>query len=448
MERHEDTDDEQPAGALTTQPHRAGQMARQDFSGSSLSMTSSSTEALVASARADTEARWIMAMRNPRDMDVVRQSIIAECKRPGFAEVATYSRPVGKEQNDAGEWVDSFADGLSIRFAEVAMRCMGNMQCKAKTVYDDAKIRMITVTAVDYETNATWDIDLTIPKTVERRKLKRGQRPIGERLNSYGDRVFIVEANDQQVHTVCAAEISKAARTAILRLVPGHLQDEAFDLCRKTAANREAKDPNAAKNRMIDAFAECGIKVPAIVEWLGHDIDSGTREEYMELSKIISAVRERELIWAEVLAERIASRGAKQPAKPAPPTTAAQASPAPAPRQSEPSVPPAEPQREARPAPAPRQSTGKGTAALKGALTKPAPAPKPEPPVTIPRPADDDEDPEAEPGWMGRPEVPPGTPPPPPGFEDRKCASTTCNATVEVEIGTPPGVRCYACSQA
>jgi hypothetical protein len=327
------------------------------------------------------------------------------------------------------------------------MRCMGNMQCKAKTVYDDSKIRMITVTAVDYETNATWDIDLTIPKTVERRRLKKGQRPLGERLNSYGDRVFIVEANDQQVHTVCAAEISKAARTAILRLVPGHLQDEAFDLCRKTAANREAKDPNAAKNRMIDAFAECGIKVPAIVEWLGHDIDSGTREEYMELSKIISAVRERELIWAEVLAERIASRGAKQPAKPAPATPAAQPPPAPATRQSEPAAPPAEPQREARPAPTPRQSTGKGTAALKGALTKTPPKPDPAP-ATIPRPADDDEDPEAEPGWMGRPEVPPGTPPPPPGFEDRKCASPTCNATVEVEIGTPPGVLCYACSQA
>ncbi len=302
--------DDEPRGALTTGAAvRSNQIARQGFSESSLAMGNAATEALVASARAMTEALWIMAMRNPRNLLDVRQEILDECKRPGFAEVATYARPVGREKDEAtGEWKEAFAEGLSIRFAEVAMRRMRNMQCKATTVYDDARSRVITVYAVDYETNATWETDITVPKTVERRKLKKGQRAIGERTNSYGDRVFIVEATDSEVAVKAAAEISKASRTAILRLIPGEIQDEAFELCKKIAADRSAKDPKAAIKRMLDAFAELGVKPSEIQQWLGKPVETVTRDELMQLSRISSGIREGEISWPDVLSERISAR--------------------------------------------------------------------------------------------------------------------------------------------
>src|SRR5262252_7824452 len=286
-------EEQRPRGALTTSV-RSNQIARTGFSETSLAMGNSATEALVASARAMTEARWIMAMRNPRNILDVRQEILDECKRPGFAEVATYARPVGRERIDEdgdprgkkGEWVEVYAEGLSIRFAEVAMRRMRNMQCKATVIYDDARQRVITVYAVDYESNATWETDITVPKTVERKKLKKGQRPLGERLNSYGDRVFIVEATDSEVAVKAAAEISKASRTAILRLIPGEIQDEAHELCKTIAANKAAKDPRAAIKRMLDSFAELAVKPSEIEAWLGHKIEAGTREEFLQLSKI------------------------------------------------------------------------------------------------------------------------------------------------------------------
>lgn len=450
----ENTDTSDPRGALTV-PSRAGQMARQDFSGTSLAVTNAATEALVAQSRAMTEARWIMAMRAPRQMDVVRQDIMSECRVPGFAEVATYARPVGREQLDEdgprgkkGEWVEVFAEGLSIRAAEVMMRCMGNMQCKATTLYDDARTRMITVSAVDYQTNATWDIDLTIPKTVERRKLKKGQKPIGERVNSYGDRVFIVEASDQDVATKAAAEISKASRTCILRLVPGQLQDEAFETCKKIAADKSAKDPNAARRGMLDAFASVGVRPPALEQWLGHELDTMSPAEREQLIQIGKAIKEGDLVWADVLDERLTARAARKPtpAMPTSPPAAPPSQPAPSgPPPGVPVPPPAPaasspPTNPAAPTPAmaaratdpPRSTSGKGSAALKGALRgngKPTPAPEAE---AQPEPA--------------KPylEIPPDLGPPAEGNEYRACGG--CGAVIEAPKSDPPGGLCYSCS--
>lgn len=405
----DDNNDERP-GALTT-PARSNQIARRDFSSTSMAQGSASTDALVAKARADTEARWIMAMRNPRNLDVVRQDLMEECRRPGFADVATYARPVGKEQDkETGEWVEKFADGLSIRFAEVAMRCMSNMQCKAQTVYDDVTVRMITVTAVDYQSNATWEIDLTVHKTVERRKLRRNQRAIAERENSFGDRVYLVAATDQEVATKAAAEISKAARTCILRLIPGHLQDEGFLLCRKVAADRDAKDPKAARHRMMDAFGALGVSPTQLEEWLGHGTDAIVPVERDALLKIHSAIKEGEITWAEALSERLKVMAAAK-AKAA----AATVDPSENVHTPKPAAPAAS-------APAPRStSTGKGTAALKGALS-PKPAPSP---------------------YL---DLPPDTEPPAAGHEYRACAG--CEVPIEVPIGDPSGVLCGSCASA
>lgn len=390
-----DDETEQQEVALAAQS-RAGQMVRRDFSGTSMMTTSASTEALVASARAMTEARWIMAMRAPRNVLEVRQEILAECKRPGFAEVATYRKPVGG---------GSHAEGLSIRFAEVAMRRMRNMQCKSTITYEDDKVRMITVSAVDYETNATWDIDLTVKKTVERRQLKPGQRPLGERVNSSGERVFIVEATDSDVATKSAAEVSKAARTCILRLVPGEIQDEAFELCKKVAGDRDAKDPQATAKRMLDAFADLGVKAGEVELWLGKPVAARTRDDAVQLNQIIAGIREGDVLWAEVLAQRVAERDVK-PAKPA-------SAPASPPQAQDPATP-------ARAAPT-RTSSGKGASALKATIGTPASPP------------------------AAKPEVPPGTPPPPPGIEDRACAA--CGDLVEVPTGAPPGQICASCAR-
>lgn len=435
-----DIDEAPHAGALTTQP-RANQIARQDFSGSSLAATTGATEALVAKARASVEARVIAAKRWPRHMAEARQTIRTECQRPAFAQVAMYARPVGKKQNErTQQWEDVYAEGLSIRAAEMMMRAMGNMEASSETIYDDATMRLVRVVVVDYETNATWQKDLSIPKTVERRKLKKGQRAIGERLNSYGDRVFIVEATEDEVAVREAALISKASRTGILRLVPGDLQDEAKAMIRSTIRKADAQDPAAARNRVFDAFAALGVRPTALEEYLGHPVDSMSPAEREHLLLLHGAIKEGETTWADALAERIAAREAEREQPASRPTASPQAPAAPAPRASEPPAPQAEPPRDAAPPRAPRTSSGRGTTALKGAL-KQQPSTPPPPPTEPPA-----GDPEEEPAWFRSPELPPGTPPPAPGMEYRSCAG--CSAVIEIPVTDPPGAVCNACSQA
>jgi hypothetical protein len=426
------TDDEQydtdePAGALTTQRGN-NQIARQDFQGGSLATVNGAIEAMVAKSRAEVEAACIMAKRWPRNPDQVRQDLIAECKRPGFAAVAIYSLPRGEKK----------IEGLSIRFAEVAMRCSGNMSASSETIYDDPAVRCIRVKVVDYERNSMWQTDITINKTVERRQLKRGQKPLGERINSYGDRVFIVEATDDDVRTKQNAEISKASRTGILRIIPGHLQDEARRLCKATVSKADAADPAAARDKLFDAFGSIGVKPAALEQWLGHSTDTISPAELDDLRGLFAAIRDGETTWADALKE-VAAEGEVKPA--AKPATNGGAPPAPAaaPQGPPPGVPPvpAEPAKPREPTPpadlprtGPRTSSGKGTAALKGALTS-KPAPAAPPPVQQAMPMAD---------------LPPGTPPPSEGNEYRTCAG--CSDTIEVPKTDMAGALCDACSSA
>ncbi|HSR79128.1 MAG TPA: hypothetical protein VLN57_21320 [Xanthobacteraceae bacterium] len=437
-DRDDDEQEEQRPGALTTAP-RGNMTARQDFGGQSLTQSNPATDALVATATAAIQARCIMAIRRPRNLDDTRVEIMRECRRPEFADVATYSRPVGKEKNDAGQWVEKFAEGLSIRFAEVALRCMRNMAAEVQTIYDDATQRLVMVTVTDYEGNNVWSTTLTIAKTTERKQLRKGQRPLSERENSYGDRVFIVEANDQQVNVKAAAEISKAVRTLILRAVPGHIQDEAFKICKDIAATRDAKDPAAARRRMFDAFAERGIRPSDLEAWLGHPAEQMTKAEGEQLKAIHSAITEGELSWAEAMTDRTDKPAAKPapPATPTPPTNG-QAPSGPPPGVPQTPPPAAAPQQE----PAKPTSSGKGAGALKGALRS-VKAAAPTPDLR-----------QAEPAWMApEPEqakpyldIPPGLDSPAEGNEYRGCAK--CGAVVEVPTTDPPGGMCYACSAA
>ena len=445
--------DDAPQGALTVQRGN-NQIARQDFTGGSLATQSGAIEALVAKARADVEAACIMAKRWPRNLNDVRQELIAECSRPGFAAVALYAKPVGSKLNETTKkWEKQFAEGLSIRFAEVAMRTMGNMEANSETIYDDSAVQMIRVTVIDYERNSRWKKDLSIVKTVERKQLKKGQKPLGERVNSYGDRVFIVEATDSDVAVKAAAEISKAVRTLILRVVPGNLQDEAKALVKAVAARKDAQDPAAARNKMFDAFAALGVKPSALEEWLGHGTDSISPAEIEDLRQVHNAIKEGETSWADALKEAKSERDGDAPAKPAENGKSAAPAQATSPHGPPPGVPQTHaasverkseldsqiPGRSREPTPpadlakaTPRTSSGKGTAALKGALTSKPAAPPPAVQQEIP--------------VIPQSDLPPGTPPPAEGAEYRSCAG--CSDTIEVPKHEPAGALCDSCAAA
>lgn len=298
---------------IAPQMPKAGQTSRQEFGAAQLAVSAETAgTALAARERAMTEARFIMAMRNPRDWDDVRTKMLRACERPGFAGSMTekvwgaawYRKPIG-----AG------IEGFSVRFAEEAMRAMGNLDVAPFTVYDDEQKRIVTVTVLDLETNNSVTTTVTLDKTVERRSLSKGEEALRVRTNSKGEPTYTIRATDDDVFTKQQNLIAKARRTGILQHLPGDIQAE----CRtRIIAIREgdiAKDPDGARRKIVDGFAALNVPASEIKKHLGHDLATATPAELADLRDLWTALKEGRVTWAEVLAEPEDVESPGQPAK-------------------------------------------------------------------------------------------------------------------------------------
>lgn len=295
-----------PKAIAVPQAAERGTIVRQSFGGEELErIPETASTALAAQARAAVEARFIMAMQRPRSMEKVRVTILAACVRPFFADTAVYGKPVGKKLNkETGEWEQQYAYGLSIRFAEEAIRCLGNAMTETTTIYDDDERRIVRAAATDFETNVIHYKDVTVEKTVERRVLRKGQAALGQRENSYGDLVFIVAATEDEFTVKVGATSAKALRDKILMLIPSDIKEEGKALCFKTNADQDAINPEAARRKVIDGFAKVGVNPDQLAELLDHDLATILPGELQRLRAIYAGISEGESTWAEVINQK------------------------------------------------------------------------------------------------------------------------------------------------
>lgn len=249
--------------------------------------------AAAEAVKARIQSAYVMAMQRPRSEEQSRARILEACKRPEFAARVEYQKPVG----------GSKVVGPSIRFAELAVRSWGNINVETQVVYEDREVRRVKVTILDLETNATFGKEIQIRKTVERRDGK-GREIVGERTNTYGDKVFIVLATDDEIHNKEAAQISKVIRNEGLRLIPQDIVDEAIQTARKTLNDRDAKDPQAAKKAVMDAFSSLGIKPKELEKYLGHSLDTVSPAELQDLRGVYAAINGGEATWADYVAPK------------------------------------------------------------------------------------------------------------------------------------------------
>ena len=129
--------------------------------------------AAAASAKAEIEAQYIVAMRNPRNIEQARLNLLSACKRPGFAQAAIYRKPMGNKLNpDTNQWEQQVIEGLSIRAAEEAVRAMGNIRISSATVYEDDETRKKRVTVTDLEANISYNREISLSKNVERKAVQ------------------------------------------------------------------------------------------------------------------------------------------------------------------------------------------------------------------------------------------------------------------------------------
>lgn len=275
--------DENNTGAITTTRDASG-MVRS---------TQNETAAMAVSERqrALVQAKYVIALQRPRDIMVVRQRLLDRCKSRTFAAIARYAVPRG------GKTIS----GPSIRFVEEMLRNFGNSSAETVTLYDDAEKRILRCEVVDYETNNSWAKEVTISKTQERKQLAAWQQPLGKRVNSYGEIVYLVPTTEDDLVMKEASAISKAMRGLGLRVLPGDVVEEAQAQVIATMKAADAEDPSGAIKDLVDKFAGAKVTAAMLAEYLGHPVGESTLDEIAELRSIGVAMREGAVRWREVV---------------------------------------------------------------------------------------------------------------------------------------------------
>ncbi len=279
--------------ATTVEPRTA--ITKRSLFGGEEMQVSVESGAVEAQVRARIAARTLHALQHPRTEADARIRIMNDCKRPEFAKAALYSKPVGGQK----------IEGLSIRFAETALRHWGNVASDSIVLSDTDRKRLVNVTVTDLETNVSHGRDIPLMKTVERRTLKPGQVAIAQRINSYGDTVYVVEATEDELATKESAQRSKILRNEGLRLIPADILDEAKLLCKATRGKSDADNPTAARNEITDLFAEIGVMPSRLEEYLQHPFSETSPAELGDLREMYRAIRDGDATLAEFIEARM-----------------------------------------------------------------------------------------------------------------------------------------------
>ncbi len=249
--------------------------------------------AAAEAAKARVQAAYIVAMKRPRNQMESRDRILNACKRPAFAERVEYAKPVSGKK----------VRGPSVRFAELAIREWGNCLTETQVFYEDINVKRIRMTVTDLETNSSHSKEITVQKTVERKKIFEDREVLGHRRNTSNELVYIVKATDDEIYNKEAALISKALRNEGLRLIPSDIIDEAIEIARKTLLKRDEEDPERERKKIFDSFSEIGISPKELMKYIGHERDKLSPVELQDLRAVYRAIRDGDAKWEDYITE-------------------------------------------------------------------------------------------------------------------------------------------------
>lgn len=162
----------------------------------------------------------------PRDYMKVRDRLLADCKRLGFAQIARYTKATDDGSGDT-------VTRASVHFALAAMRYLGNLDVQNILLRDDEKARIVRVQIVDRETDSTYSKDMVLEKVAERVKLAKGELATATRETPTG-RVFLVRATEDDLGAKESDLASRVQRQLILKLLPADITAECMEQCAST----------------------------------------------------------------------------------------------------------------------------------------------------------------------------------------------------------------------
>lgn len=288
---------------------------RDDFAGQEIQQSPETQMAAVAAReRALVEAQFLMSERHPRNWDNVRFAMMQHCQRTRFAEIARYSRPVGRELVN-GEWVEKKAEGFTTRFTEMLAQEMGNVRLSAVATYEDDLVRIMRFAVLDLEKNVVKEREVAIAKAVERRGYRnkkgeweppKGRDVISQRLTTQGEPTYLVRATAEELRAKTNAEESRSQRDFITRLCPRDILEDCEDQIRATLEAEVSKDPEAYRKKILDRFAELNIRPSDLDAYMSRPSRLWNAKDIEELRGLYAAIRDGQTSFDEAMRAKFA----------------------------------------------------------------------------------------------------------------------------------------------
>lgn len=171
--------------------------------------------AIEALERAAVDVQVSTAHRFPRTLAKFKSGALAMATLDQeTAESCCYTRPVGKKKDAKGAWVQEYAEGASIRLAEIVAACYGNLRVASRIIEQTPRYVKCEGVAHDLESNYAGKSESFEPT------VKSDGTPYSEGMRA----------------VVAKAALSKAYRDAVFKVVPRALCKPIYEAAKKVAA--------------------------------------------------------------------------------------------------------------------------------------------------------------------------------------------------------------------
>ncbi len=224
------------------------------------------TAEMVTSRQAqEVQGQIIMAKKFPRDEIAARNRILTACRRKRLAEQAEYEYKRGTSK----------VTGTSIRLAEAMAQNWGNMDFGFVELEQRNGESQVMAYAWDLETNTRQTKIFTVPHI---RETKSGNYPL---------------TSSRDIYEMVANQAARRVRACILGIIPGDIQEEAVEQCRKTLADGEKlplEDLIAGVVRT--AKEEYAVPQESLEKYIGCKADSFSMNDLIRLKRVFNSIKD------------------------------------------------------------------------------------------------------------------------------------------------------------
>ena len=222
--------------------------------------------------RAEIDVQIATAHRYPRSMTLFKKRAVdMATSDEETAESCIYRRPVGKKKNEqTGKWETEFAEGMSVRMAEIVGACYGNIRVYATLISQTDRQVIARGMAHDLESNFASSSEI-----VEATVTKNGE-PFSERMRA----------------VVAKAALAKARRDAMFQVVPRALAKPVEYAVRQVLMG-DAESMEKRRTRVVGWLTKLSIDPARVYASLGVVGPADLTAEHLEkLTGIKTAIKD------------------------------------------------------------------------------------------------------------------------------------------------------------